>query len=253
MKRLASLLAITMAVFALPALAQSRVPHAQGFASDFQTVPVMGNVPGIGASFQTYVSLFNPTASAYTVQASLFDSSGVRHDAVISLAAGELKTYTNFLDAAFSGFIGGGAVTFRSPDSAGGLRNNRFIVDTEVRTSSTRLGTSVPALEFAGTSSRSFSPGVTAGTASRTNIGCFDQSGAVNSIKATILDSTGTQTLGTQTLTLGANAWGQTSVTTIVSNGTVQFDPSDSAVCYAVVIDNTSNDGRFVIASEYRP
>jgi hypothetical protein len=75
----------------------------------------------------------------------------------------------------------------------------------------------------------------------------------VNSIKATVLDSTGTQTLGTQTLTLGANAWGQTALTTIVSNGTVQFDPSDSAVCYAVVIDNTSNDGRFVAASEYRP
>jgi hypothetical protein len=253
MKRLASLLAITMAVLALPALAQSRVPHAQGFASDFQTVPVMGNVPGIGSTFQTYVSLFNPTASAYSVQASLFDTAGVRHDAVIALAAGELKTYSNFLDTVFSGFVGGGAVTFRSPDSAGGLRNNRFIVDTEVRTSGTRLGTSVPALEFAGTSSRSFSPGVTVGAASRTNIGCFDQSGAVNSIKATVLDSTGTQTLGTQTLVLGANAWGQTAVTTIVSNGIVQFDPSDSAVCYAVVVDNTSNDGRFVMASEYQP
>ncbi|HXH94881.1 MAG TPA: hypothetical protein VNN25_25130 [Thermoanaerobaculia bacterium] len=253
MKRLASLLAITMAVITLPALAQARVPHAQGFASDFQTVPVMGNVPGIGSTFQTYVAILNPTSSAYSIQASLFDASGVRHDAVITLAAGELKTYPNFLDAVFSGFVGGGAVTFRSPDSAGGTRNNRFIIDTEVHTSGTRLGTSIPALEFAGTSSRSFSPGVTVGAASRTNIGCFDQSGAVNSIKATVLDSTGTQTLGTQTLTLGANAWGQTALTTIVSNGTVQFDPSDSAVCYAVVIDNISNDGRFVAASEYRP
>jgi hypothetical protein len=254
MKRLASLLAITMAVVALPALAQTRVPHAQGFASDFQTVPVMGNVPGIGSTFQTYVSLFNPTPSGYSVQASLFDASGVRHDAVITLAAGELKTYTNFLDAVFSGYVGGGAVTFRSPDSAGGLRNNRFIVDAEVRTSgSTRFGTSVPAVEFAGTSSRSFSPGVTVGAAARTNFGCFDQSGSTNSIKVTVLDSSGTQTLGIQTLNLGANAWGQTALTTIVSNGIVQFDPSDSAVCYAVVVDNTSNDGRFVMASEYRP
>ena len=253
MKRLASLLAITMAVITLPALAQGRAPHALGFASDFQTVPVMGNVPGIGSTFQTYVAILNPTTSAYSIQASLFDASGVRHDAVITLAAGELKTYPNFLDAVFSGFVGGGAVTFRSPDSAGGTRNNRFIIDTEVRTSNSRLGTSVPALEFAGTSSRSFSPGVTVGAASRTNIGCFDQSGSVNPIKATVLDSTGTQTLGTITLNLGANAWGQTAVTTIVSSGTVQFDPTDSAVCYAVVIDNTSNDGRFVMASEYRP
>ena len=253
MKRLASLLAITMAVITLPALAQGRAPHALGFASDFQTVPVMGNVPGIGSTFQTYVAILNPTTSAYSIQASLFDASGVRHDAVITLAAGELKTYPNFLDAVFSGFVGGGAVTFRSPDTAGGTRNNRFIIDTEVHTSGARLGTSVPALEFAGTSSRSFSPGVTVGAASRTNIGCFDQSGSPNPIKATVLDSTGTQTLGTVTLNLGANAWGQTTLTTIVSNGTVQFDPTDSAVCYAVVIDNTSNDGRFVMASEYRP
>ena len=253
MKRLASLLAITMAVIALPALAQSRVPHAQSFASDFQTVPVMGNVPGIGSTFQTYVALFNPTASAYSVQVSLWDAVGVKHDAVITLAAGEVKTYTNFLDAVFQGYTGGGAVTFRSSDSAGGTRNNRFIIDAEVRTSGTRFGTSVPALEFAGTSSRSFSPGVTVGAAARTNIGCFDQSGSPNSIKVTILDGSGTQILGTQTINLGANAWSQTAVTTIVSNGTVQFEPTDSAVCYAVVVDNSSNDGRFIMASEYRP
>src|SRR6266852_1844295 len=167
MKRLTSLLAITMAVIAMPVLAQSRAPHALSFASDFQTVPVMGNVPGIGSTFQTWVAILNPTASAYSIQASLFDAAGVRHDAMISLAAGELKTYPNFLDAVFQGYVGGGAVTFRSPDSAGGTRNNRFIIDTEVRTGGTRLGTSVPALEFAGTSSRSFSPGVTVGAASR--------------------------------------------------------------------------------------
>jgi hypothetical protein len=199
------------------------------------------------------VALFNPTASAYSVQVSLWDAVGVKHDAVITLAAGEVKTYTNFLDAVFQGYTGGGAVTFRSSDSAGGTRNNRFIIDAEVRTSGTRFGTSVPALEFAGTSSRSFSPGVTVGAAARTNIGCFDQSGSPNSIKVTILDGSGTQILGTQTINLGANAWSQTSVPTIVTNGTVQFDPSDSAVCYAVVVDNSSNDGRFIMASEYRP
>ncbi len=253
MKRLASLLAITMAVIALPALAQTRAPHAQSFASDFQTVPVMGNVPGIGSTFQTYVALFNPTASGYPITVSLFDAAGARHDAIVTLAAGELKTYTNFLDAVFQGYHGGGAVTFRSSDSAGGTRNNRFIIDAEVRTSGTNFGTSVPALEFPGTSSRSFSPGVTVGAAARTNFGCFDQSGSPNSIKVTVLDSSGTQTLGIQTLNLGANAWTQTALTTIVSNGTLQFDPSDSAVCYAVVVDNSSNDGRFVMASEYRP
>lgn len=253
MKRLASLLALTMAVITMPLLAQSRVPAAKGFASDFQTVPVMANTPGIGSSFQSYVAILNPTASAYSVQVSLYDAVGTRRDAMISLAAGELKTYPNFLDAVFGGFIGGGAVTFRSPDSAGGTRNNRFIIDSEVRAGGAHFGTSIPALEFAGTGSRSFSPGVTVGAGSRTNIGCFNQTDSANAVKATILDATGKLTLGTVTLNLPANAWGQTAVNTIVTGGTVQFDPSDSAVCYAVVIDNTSNDGRFVPASEYKP
>ena len=108
-------------------------------------------------------------------------------------------------------------------------------------------------LEFAGSSSRSFAPGITVDSNTRTNIGCFDQSGAANSVKATILDNTGKQIIGTVTLNLAANGWGQTAVTTIVSGGYAQFDPSDSAVCYAVVVDNSTNDGRFVSAAEYKP
>ena len=42
-------------------------------------------------------------------------------------------------------------------------------------------------------------------------------------------------------------------VSSIVSGGYVQFDPTDSAVCYAVVVDNATNDGRFISAAEYRP
>jgi hypothetical protein len=252
MKRLVSLLALTMAVIGLPVFAQSHVPVARGFASDQQTVPVMGNLQGIGSNFQTYVAILNPTSSAFSVQASLYDTAGLRHDAMISLAAGELKTYPNFLSSVF-GFIGAGAVTFKAPDSIGGTHNNRFIIDTEVLTSGSRFGTSVPALEFAGSNSRSFSPGVTVDSTARTNIGCFNQGDGANSIKATVLDATGKLTLGSVTLALAANAWGQTAITTTVSGGMIQFDPSDSAVCYAVVVDNSTNDGRFVLATEYKP
>jgi hypothetical protein len=223
------------------------------FASDFQTVPVMANAPGVGGTFQSYVAILNPTANAYSVTVSLYDGSGTKRTALIPLAAGELKTYTNFLDAVFNGFTGGGAVTFQSPDSAGGTRNNRFIVSTEVRTGGARYATTVPVLEFPGTGSRSFAPGITVDSTSRTNIGCFDQSGFANSVKATIFDSTGKQTLGSVTLNLAANAWGQTAVSTIVSGGFVQFDPTDAAVCYAVVVDNGTNDGRFISAAEYKP
>jgi hypothetical protein len=251
MKRLICLTALVLAAVSMPAFSQTRERAGQDFASDFQTVPVMANTVGLGgATFQTYVALFNPTSSAYSVTASLYDSAGAKHDAMIILAAGELKTYPNFLDAVFS-YHGGGAVVFQSPASTGGQHNNRFIVSSEVRTG--QYGTSVPTLEFAGTSSRSFAAGVTVDSNSRTNIGCYDQSGAANSVTATVLDNTGKQTLGSVTLNLAPNAWAQTPLNTVVSGGIIQFDPTDSAVCYAVVVNNSTNDGRFVSAVEYKP
>jgi len=255
MRKQISLMVLTLAAVITTSAFAQPVQHARdlSFASDSQTVPVVANVPGQGGTFQSYLAIFNPTSSAYSVTATLFDAAGTKRTALIPLAAGELKTYTNFLDAVFNGFSGGGAVTFVSPDSTGGTRNNRFIVSTEVRTAGARFGTTIPVLEFAGTSSRSFAPGVTVDSNTRTNVGCFDQSGAANSVKATILDNTGKQTLGSVTLNLAANAWGQTAVTTIVSGGYVQFDPTDSAVCYAVVVDNATNDGRFISAAEYKP
>src|SRR5437764_9505438 len=118
MKRLVCLTALALAVFTMPAVAQTKehARAAQSFASDFQTVPVMANTPGIGATFQTYVALLNPTSSSFAVTATLYDGAGVKHTAMITLAAGELKTYTNFLDAVFQ-YSGGGAVTLQSPQS----------------------------------------------------------------------------------------------------------------------------------------
>lgn len=238
---------IALAAMALPTLAQ-RAPRTLSFASDFQTVPVMANTTGAGGVvFQTYVAILNPTASAFPVNVSLYDAAGVKRDAVITLAAGEQKSYPNFLDAVFHA-TGGGAVTFRSDDPA-----NRFIVNAEVWSNGSRYGTSIPALEFAGTDSPSFAPGITVGASSRTNVGCFNQSGAVNSIKASVRDASGTMILGSLTLTLAPHAWGQTALSTIVSGGFVEFEPSDAAVCYAVVVDNSTNDGRFISAAEYRP
>jgi hypothetical protein len=245
MKRLLCLIAV--AAIALPILAQ-RAPRTLSFASDFQTVPVMANTTGVrGVVFQTYVAILNPTSSAFPVNVSLYDAAGTKRDAVITLAAGEQKTYPNFLDAIFHA-TGGGAVAFRSDDPA-----NRFVVNAEVWSDGSRYGTSIPALEFAGSDSPSFAAGITVGTNSRTNVGCFNQSGATNSIKASVRDASGTMTLGTVTLNLAPHAWGQTALSAIVSGGYVEFEPSDTAVCYAVVVDNSTNDGRFISAAEYRP
>lgn len=254
MKRLVYLTALAL-VAASPLFAQPTLrPATRNFASDFQTIPVMANVNGVGGSrFQTFVSILNPTASAYAVTASLYDANGTKRTATINLAAGELKTYQNFLDEVFSGYNGGGAVTFSAPDTAGGTHNNRFIINAEIWTTGTRYGTTVPVLEFAGTSSPSFSPGISTDSIARTNIGCFNQSSQANNIKATVYDNTGKQTIGTFNLNLPANAWGQTAITTVVTGGMVKFEPSDNAVCYAVVVNNGTNDGHLVPSTEYQP
>jgi hypothetical protein len=241
------ILCILVTLFAIAASAQQRKAKINtSFASNFQTVPVMANTVGIGGGFQTYVALLNPTSSAFPIDVTLYDGAGTKRNATITLAAGELKTYNNFLLDVFN-YTGGGAVTLKSGE------NQRFIVSTEVRTTGTHYSTSVPALEFAGSSSRSFVAGVTVDANSRTNVGCFNQSDVANVVTATVYDKTGTQTLGTATLSLAANAWGQTNISAIVSGGYVVFDPQDAAVCYGSVVDNTTNDARYISAAEYKP
>lgn len=245
MKRLIFLAAL----ISTTAFAQSgkrAVAPNDSFASNLQTIPVAANTTGFGgAVFRSYVAILNPTASGFSIAASFYDASGTKKDATITLAAGEMRVYGNFLATVFNS-TGGGAVTLSSPDPS-----NRFIVSSEVQTNN--FSTSVPALEFAGSSSRSFAPGINVNSTTRTNVGCFNQADAANSIKATVLDTTGKLTIGSVTLNLPAKAWGQTAITSVVSDGVVQFDPSDSAVCYAVVVDNSTNDGRFISAAEYRP
>jgi hypothetical protein len=244
MKRMTLITALALLVTS-SAFAQLQ-KKSDAFASDLQTVPVMANTAGLqGSQFQTYVAILNPTASAFAVTASLYDNAGTKRDAQINVAAGELKTYSNFLDDVFHA-TGGGAVTFQSPNAA-----NRFVVTVDVRTG--RYGTPIPVADFAGSSSRSFAGGVSVDANTRANVGCFNQSSSANAIKATILDASGKQTIGTINLNLAANGWAQLPVTSIVSNGTIQFDPSDSALCYAVVVDNSTNDGHFIQAAEYRP
>lgn len=244
MKRLSTALALAM-LLALPAFAIT--PRGEAFASDFQMIPVMGNVPGAnGAVFQTYVALLNPTSSAFAISATLYDPNGTKKEATINLAAGELKTYENFLQSVFN-YQGGGGVTFRAPNAS-----NRFILNAEVRTSGTRYSTPVPTVDFAPTKSRAYTPGISVNSETRTNIGCFNQSDVANSVTAEVFDGAAVK-IGTVTLNLAANAWAQTGIANIVTNGYVKFTPSEPVACYAVVVDNATADGRLIPAVEFEP
>ena len=144
-------------------------------------------------------------------------------------------------------------MTLQAVETPGGTHNNRFIVTTESYTAGAHYGTVVPSLEFAGSSSPSFAAGVTVDANTRANIGCFNEANASNTVTARVFDSTGKFQVGIFTLILPANAWGQAAVTTVVVDGFVRFEPSDSAVCYASVLQNSTSDARFVMAAEYTP
>src|SRR3954451_9651681 len=100
MRRISLMVLTTAALITTPAFAQQQHVRSLAFASDFQTIPVVANVAGIGGSFQSYVALFNPTSSAFSVTASLYDATGTKLTAVIPLAAGEVKAYPDCLDTA---------------------------------------------------------------------------------------------------------------------------------------------------------
>jgi hypothetical protein len=256
MKKLVFMAVLSAAVFATPALSQTN-PAPLGemsFASDSLTVPVMINAPGLsGATFATYAAIMNPTSKSFPVQVTLFNAAGTKTQRTITLAAGELKSYQNFLDTVFA-FSGAGTVRFQSGVAVGGSPDNLFILNAEIYTTSSgvRFGTSLPTLEFPGTDSRSFSVGITVDANNRANVGCFNESKAANDVTATVLDGTGAPVTTLQ-LHLGPNASGLLAVNAAVSGGYVRFDPSGPASCYAVVANNTTNDARFVAAVEYTP
>lgn len=249
MKRSITLTLLAL-VLAVTASAQGVRSNANGFASEFQTIPIVASTAGANNSvFQSYVAILNPTSTAFAIIASFYDANGTKTEKQINLAAGELKTYQNFLREVFN-MEGAGSVTLRSTSAFG---NNRFIVSSEARTAGTQYSTTVPALEFAGSASRSYSAGISVNTDSRTNVGCYNQSAADNVVKVKVLDKSGQQTLGTFDLSLAPNGWRQAPVSTIVSDGVVSFEPGEAAVCYAVVVSNTTHDGRFISSVEYTP
>jgi len=255
MKKLVFLMAVlSAAVVATPAFSGTKPEVGVSFASDSLTVPVMINASGAaGATFATYAALMNPTLKAFPVTVTLYDNGGNKTQKTITLAAGELKQYQNFLNDVFA-YSGLGTVRFQSGAEVGGSTDNLFILSAEIYTtaSGVRFGTSLPTLEFPGTDSRSFSVGVTVDASNRTNVGCFNEAKVANTVTAAVFDGTGAQVTTLQ-LQLGPNTLGQSAVNAAVSGGYVRFTPSRPASCYAVVANNTTNDARFVPAVEYAP
>ncbi len=226
-------------------------------ASPVITIPVMTNAPGaLGGVFKTKVVVFNPTISSFPIEVSLYGTNGFVAKTTISMAAGQVRNYENFLAEVFT-YTGAGTVNFDSLSLPGGNANLKFLVSAEVYIDSqngrfkTVVSTGAP-LDPVSPTASAYSIGVTADGENRTNLGCFNTSFSTNVINADVYDSAN-RLVTTVVLTVGGGSWTQVALASPVSGGYIRWRPVSAAYCYAVVVNNTSNDGTFIPAINYVP
>lgn len=226
-------------------------------ASPLITIPVMTNAPGaLVGVFKTKVVVFNPTISSFPVEVSLYGGNGFVAKTTINLFAGQVRNYENFLAEVFA-YTGAGTVNFDSLSLPGGNANLKFLVSAEVYIDSpngrfkTVVSTGAP-LDPVSPTANAYSIGITVDGDNRTNLGCFNTSFSTNVISADLYDSAN-RLVTTIALTVGGGSWTQVGLPNSVSGGYIRWRPVSAAYCYAVVVNNTSNDGTFIPAVNYVP
>lgn len=235
-----------------------KAPHRHEAAQAFPIflVPVMANNQGVTAAFfKTRVSIINPTTLAYPIEATLYNQNGFVKKATLAISPGQILNYENFLAEVFQSG-GAGSVKFDSwigPE--GGSSDYDFLVTVEVYSESPNgeyktIVATGPPLDSISQSFPAYSAGIRVDADNRTNIGCFNANPDSNTVFADVYDANNTL-VGVHRLELPAEAWFQEKVFENVSGGYIKWRPSAPAYCYAVVVDNTSNDGTFIPAASY--
>lgn len=275
MRRLATLLALALApVRVLPAaepldlpdtlpeaisLLKARAPAVealQDIGSGWVIVPTAANAGGqYGAHFKTRVTVFGmPAASGasgipMTIHA--FTPSG-RRSVSYTLPAGPVKTWENALEEIF-GYTGAAAILFDTD-----IVGDDLFVTAEVYADGPggRFSTAVETLtilDFVGSTYPDLTVGVTSGGSFRANIGCSSSSYSRSTTTATLYGTNGYR-VKTFTFEVPASGWAQVPVDVPVSRGAILWqNTGSSAFCWAVNVDNTSNDGTFLGRTTYVP
>lgn len=214
-------------------------------------LPTSANVNGqFGAVFKTKVSIFNAVNASYSIRAGLSTSDGEIDHTFISVFPGQTVTYNNILADLF-GYSGGGAIDLDSSNSG-----HVFIVNSQVYVD-TLSGRYTTAVQFADdlgaiTPSRSgFVVGVSVNSARRTNIGCASNTGFNQTITFQAFDASNFAVGSPFSFNLAGFGWAQYGVNLSLTNGGIRIDATLNAVCYAVEVDNTSNDGTYQLATPF--
>lgn len=225
-------------------------PNAVGAVSHL-LLPTSANVIGqFGAFFKTKVSIFNAVNATYLIRAGLSVSNGEIAHALISIAPGQTITYDNILSDVF-GYQGAGAIDLDSGNTA-----LRFIVNSQVYVD-TINGRYTTAFQFADdlgaiTSSRSgYVVGVSVNSARRTNVGCASNTSVPQTIRFQAFNANNVAVGDPLSFNLAGFGWAQYQYVGSLTNGGVYVTATQNAVCYAVEVDNISNDGTFQLATPF--
>jgi len=211
-------------------------------------LPTSANVNGqFGAFFRTKVSIFNPTTFAYTIRAGLSTRDGEVAVSSILIQSGETRTFDNFVADVF-GPYSAGAVDLDSGDDL-----YRFIVSAQVYvdTNAGRYTTSVQFADDLGalTPARpGYVVGISVNSWFRTNVGCASNASEPQTITLRAFDSDFFLVGDPFSFTIGGYGWAQFSVNVPLSNGGITIEATRNVVCYAVEVNNVSNDGTFQLA-----
>lgn len=228
----------------------SRSAMAVGAVSHL-LLPTSANANGqFGAVFKTKASIFNAVNASYSIRVGLSTSGGEIAHTFISVFPGQTVTYNNILADLF-GYSGGGAIDLDSGNSG-----HVFIVNSQVYVD-TLSGRYTTAVQFADdlgaiTPSRpGFVVGVSINSARRTNIGCASNTGFDQTITFQAFDASNFAVGSPFSFNLAGFGWAQYGVDLSLTNGGIRINATLNAVCYAVEVDNTSNDGTYQLATPF--
>ncbi|HSB63652.1 MAG TPA: hypothetical protein VLJ18_05770 [Thermoanaerobaculia bacterium] len=247
---------------AFPAGAESgRLPNA--LVGSSYVFPSVANTQGLfGAFFKTKVTLYNPNSFDIVVEVQLTTAAGAPPTQTIALAAGGFRRWDNFLQDVF-GFTGGGGLVF----TEGSSKVFIAVVEVYVDGPNGRYTTPVTGLlpddailpSSLAPGAIFVAPGIQNNAGNRANFGCLSLAPIASSVRVDFHAFTnGARTTASSTLNLQAVAWQQVPVPIagddiIAVFGLTTDDPSLIAYCYAVNVNNASNDGNSIVARRSPP
>jgi hypothetical protein len=225
--------------------------------------PSVANTQGLfNAFFKTKVTLYNPNSFDIVVQALLTTAAGAPPLQNLTLAAGGFRRWDNFLQDVF-GFTGGGGLIFTEGSSKVFIAVVEVYVDGPNGRYTTPVTGLLPedAILPSSLAPGAFfvAPGIQNNAGNRANFGCLSLAPIASSVRVDFYAFTnGELTTTFSTLNLQAVAWQQVPVPIVGDDiiavfGLTTNDPSLIAYCYAVNVNNASNDGNSIVSRRTPP